>query len=176
MLTITEFRITCLSVSSRKTQTIKTQENSSITCCFVRVWNFTSHAKGRTRIEGILRTGCWGEYLDLRGRTWREAGGDCIMWSFITCTLHKILQGAQMEEDEMVVHAARMGKMRHVYKTLVWIHEEKRSLGTLSCGWKDHIKMDLRKIGWEDVDWMHVTNDKDQWRALINTVMNFREP
>jgi hypothetical protein len=39
---------------------------------------------------GCLRTGCWGEYLDLRGRKWREAGEDCIMRSFITCTLHHI--------------------------------------------------------------------------------------
>jgi predicted nucleotidyltransferase len=33
--------------------------------------------------------------------------------------------------------------------------------------------MDLREIEWEDVDWMHLTQDRDQWRAVMNTVMNF---
>jgi hypothetical protein len=36
--------------------------------------------------------------------------------------------------------------------------------------------MDLREIGWEDVDWMHLALDRNQWRALVNTVMNFRIP
>jgi hypothetical protein len=40
---------------------------------------------------GCLRTECWGEYLDLRGRKWREAGEDCILKTFIICTLHQIL-------------------------------------------------------------------------------------
>jgi hypothetical protein len=33
--------------------------------------------------------------------------------------------------------------------------------------------MDLRELGWEGVDWMHVAPDRDQWRAVLNTVMNF---
>jgi hypothetical protein len=41
---------------------------------------------------------------------------------------------------------------------------------------KDNIRMDLREIGWEGVDWMHVAQDMDQWRALVNTVMNLRVP
>jgi hypothetical protein len=41
---------------------------------------------------------------------------------------------------------------------------------------KDNIRMDLREKAWEDVDWLHVTQDRDQWRALVNTVMNFRVP
>jgi hypothetical protein len=40
---------------------------------------------------GRLRTGYWGEYLDLRGRKWQEAREDCIMRNFITCTLHQML-------------------------------------------------------------------------------------
>jgi hypothetical protein len=39
-------------------------------------------------------------------------------------------------------------------------------------GCEDNIKMDLREIGWEVVNWMLLTEDKDQWRAVINTVMN----
>jgi hypothetical protein len=40
--------------------------------------------------------------------------------------------------------------------------------------WEDNIGMDLMDIGWEDVDWMHPDQDKDQWRALVNTEMNLR--
>jgi hypothetical protein len=42
--------------------------------------------------------------------------------------------------------------------------------------WEDNIKMDLRKIGFGDVDWIHWAQDRDRWRALVNTVMNLRVP
>jgi hypothetical protein len=38
----------------------------------------------------------------------------------------------------------------------------------------DNIKMDLREIGWDDMDWIDLPQDRDQWRALVNTVMNLR--
>jgi hypothetical protein len=40
--------------------------------------------------------------------------------------------------------------------------------------WRNNIRMDLREIGWEGVDWMHLAQDKDQWRVVVNTVMNLR--
>jgi hypothetical protein len=42
--------------------------------------------------------------------------------------------------------------------------------------WANNIKMDLREIGWDSMDWTDVAQDRDQWRALVNTVMNFRVP
>jgi hypothetical protein len=42
--------------------------------------------------------------------------------------------------------------------------------------WVDNIKMDLRGIGWDGVDWIELAQDRDQWRALVNTVMNLRVP
>jgi hypothetical protein len=39
-----------------------------------------------------------------------------------------------------------------------------------------NIKMDLREVGWEGVNWMHLVQDRDQWRAVVNTAMNFRAP
>jgi hypothetical protein len=49
--------------------------------------------------------------------------------------------------------------------------EGKRPLGRPRRRWVDNIKMDLREIGWNGMDW-----DRDQWRALVNTVMNLRVP
>jgi hypothetical protein len=50
--------------------------------------------------------------------------------------------------------------------------EGKRSLERPRCKWEDGIRRDLRKIGWESVDWIQLAQDRDWWRALVNTVMN----
>jgi hypothetical protein len=42
--------------------------------------------------------------------------------------------------------------------------------------WEDNIKMDSREIGWSVMDWIQLAQDRDQWRALVNTVINFRAP
>jgi len=39
---------------------------------------------------------------------------------------------------------------------------------------EDNIRNDPREIGWQDVDWMHLYQDRDRWQALVNTVMNLR--
>jgi hypothetical protein len=54
--------------------------------------------------------------------------------------------------------------------------EGKRPLGRSRLRWVDNIKMDLRGIGWGGMDWIDLAQDKDQWRALMNTVMNLRVP
>jgi hypothetical protein len=54
--------------------------------------------------------------------------------------------------------------------------EGKRSLGRPRRSWVDNIKMDLRETGWDGMDWIDLTQDRDQWRALVNTVMNLRVP
>jgi hypothetical protein len=69
-----------------------------------------------------------------------------------------------------------MGQKRNTYRILVEKPEGKRPLGRLRRTWVDNIKMDLRKIGWDGVDWIHLAQDRDQWRALVNTVMNIRVP
>jgi hypothetical protein len=50
----------------------------------------------------------------------------------------------------------------------------KRPLGRPRLRWVDHIKMDLGEIGWDSMDWTGLAEDRDQWRALVNTVMNLR--
>jgi hypothetical protein len=50
--------------------------------------------------------------------------------------------------------------------------ERKRPLGRPRRRWVDNIKMDLREIGWGCLDWMDLAQDRDQWRALVNAVMD----
>jgi hypothetical protein len=66
--------------------------------------------------------------------------------------------------------------MRNVYKILIRKPKGKRPLGRPRHKWKDNIRMDLTKIGWEGMDWIHLDQDRDQWQALVNTVMNIQVP
>jgi hypothetical protein len=52
----------------------------------------------------------------------------------------------------------------------------KRPLGRPRRRWVDNIIMDLREIGWDGMDWNNLAHNRDQWRALVNTVMNLRVP
>jgi hypothetical protein len=69
-----------------------------------------------------------------------------------------------------------MEETRNAYSILVGKPERKRPLGRPRRRWVDNIKMDLREIGWEGVDWMELAQDRDQWRALVNTMINLRVP
>jgi hypothetical protein len=54
--------------------------------------------------------------------------------------------------------------------------EGKGPIGRPRCSLVDNIKMDLLEIGWDDVDWIGLAQDRDKWRALVNVVMNLRVP
>ena len=70
---------------------------------------------------------------------------------------------------------ARMGEGRGVHRVLMGKPEGKRPLGRPRRRWEDNIKMYLREVGGGG-DWMEVAQDRDRWRAFVNTVLNFRVP
>jgi hypothetical protein len=69
-----------------------------------------------------------------------------------------------------------MGENRNAYRILVGMPEGKRPLGRPRRRWVDDINMDLSEIGWDGVDLIDMGQDRDQWRALVNTVLNLRVP
>jgi hypothetical protein len=69
-----------------------------------------------------------------------------------------------------------MGEVRDAYSILVERPEWRRPLERPRRRWEDNIKMDLREIGFGDVDWIHLAQDWDRWRALVNTIMSLRVP
>ena len=70
---------------------------------------------------------------------------------------------------------ACMGNGRCVHRVLMGKTEEKRPLGIPRRIWENNIKMDLQQVGGGE-DWTELTQDRDRWWALVNTVMNFRVP
>jgi hypothetical protein len=73
-------------------------------------------------------------------------------------------------------HVARMGEKRNAYRLLVGKTEGKRPLGGRRRRWVDNIRMDLREVGWGDVDWIGLAQDRNRRRALVNSVLNLRVP
>jgi hypothetical protein len=71
-------------------------------------------------------------------------------------------------------HVARMGEEREVYKVLVKKLEGRRPLEKPRRRWEDEIRMHLGKTGWGSVEWIQLAQDRDRWRAVVNTAMNLR--
>jgi hypothetical protein len=69
-----------------------------------------------------------------------------------------------------------MGEGRRVYRVLVGRPEGKKPLGRPRRRWEDNIKMDLGEIWIDGANWIQLTQDRVQWRAFVNTVMNLRVP
>jgi choline kinase len=73
-------------------------------------------------------------------------------------------------------HVAGIGEIRNAYRILVGKPEENRPLERPRLRWMVNIEMDLKEIGLDGVDWIDLAQDSDQWKALVNTVMNRRVP
>jgi hypothetical protein len=67
-----------------------------------------------------------------------------------------------------------MGKKRNAFRILVGKPEGKRPLRRHRRRWENNIKIGIREIGCDGMDWIHLAQDRDQRRALVNTVMNLR--
>jgi hypothetical protein len=69
---------------------------------------------------------------------------------------------------------SRNGEKRFTYKLLMGKPEGKRPLGRPIRRWMDNIGMDLLEVGWDNVDWIGLAQDRNRWIALVNSVLNLR--
>jgi hypothetical protein len=69
-----------------------------------------------------------------------------------------------------------MGEKRNAYRLLVGKPEGKRPLGRPRRRWVDNIRMHLGEVGWGDVEWIGLAQDRNRWRALVNSVLNLPVP
>jgi hypothetical protein len=73
-------------------------------------------------------------------------------------------------------HMECMGERRGVYRVLVGRSKSKRPLARPRRGWEDNIKLDFRERGIDGANWIRLAQDRVQWRAFVNTVMNLLVP
>jgi hypothetical protein len=73
-------------------------------------------------------------------------------------------------------HVAPMGKKTNAHRILMGSLERKRPLNRPRRRWVVSVKMDLREKGWDGMDWIELSRDRDQWMALVNTVMKLQAP
>jgi hypothetical protein len=88
----------------------------------------------------------------------------------------KVIRVIKVRRIRWAGHIARMRNMRNAYKILVARPEGKRLLGRPRHRCEYYKKIDHKKIGWEDVNWMHMAQDRYQWWALVNMLMNLLVP
>jgi hypothetical protein len=104
---------------------------------------------------------------------WRKLHNEELRDIYLSPSIIRIIKYRRMRWKG---HAARMGEKRNAFRLLVGKPEGKSPLGRPRRRWEDIIRMDLGEVGWGDVDWIGLTQDRNMWRALVNSVLNLRVP
>jgi hypothetical protein len=113
--------------------------------------------------------------LDLRGRktSWRKLHNDELHNLYSSPNIVRVIESWRMR---WAGHVARMGEGRGIYGILAGRPEVKRPMGRPRRRCEDNIKMGLREIGIDGANWIRLAQDRVQWRAFENRVMNLRVP
>jgi hypothetical protein len=105
--------------------------------------------------------------------SWRKLHNDELDNLYSSQNIVRVIKSRTMR---WVGHVARMEEGMGIYGVLVGRPEGKRLLGRPRGRWEDNIKLDLREIGIEGANWIQLAQDRVQWGAFLNTVMNLRVP
>jgi hypothetical protein len=115
-------------------------------------------------------------YFDRRDEVtgeWRKLHNEGLRDLYSSTSIITIIKSWRMR---WAGHVARMGEKRNAYRLLVGKPDRKRPLGRPRRRWVDNIRMDRGEVGWGDVEWIGVAQDRNRWRALVNSVLNLRVP
>jgi hypothetical protein len=105
--------------------------------------------------------------------SWRKLHNDELHSLYSSPNIVRVIKSRRMTWAR---HVAGMEEGRGVYRVLVGRPEGKRPLERPRRRWGDNIKMDLREIGIDGANWIQLAQDRVQWLACVNTVMNLRIP
>jgi hypothetical protein len=104
---------------------------------------------------------------------WRKLHNDELHDLYSSPSIVRIINARRMR---LAGHVTRMGEKRNAYRLLVGKPEGRKPLGRPRRRCLDNIRMDLVEVGWGDVDWIGLAQDRDSWRALVNSVLHLRIP
>jgi hypothetical protein len=104
---------------------------------------------------------------------WRKLHNEELRGLYCSPSIIRVIKARRLR---WVGHVARMGEVRGAYNILVGRLEGRRPRGRPKRRWEDNIKIDLWEIGFGDVDWIHLAQDRDGWWALVNTVTDLQVP
>jgi hypothetical protein len=105
--------------------------------------------------------------------SWRKLHNDELQSLYSSPNIVRVIKLRRMR---WAGHVACMGQGRSVYRVSVGRPEGKRPLGRPRRRWEYNIKKDLRETGIDGANWIQLAQDRVQWRAFVNTVMNLRVP
>jgi hypothetical protein len=136
-------------------------------------WSLTLREEHRLRVfENIVLRRIFGPKREEHG-SWRKLYNDELHSLYSSPHIVRVIKSRRMR---WAGHVARMGEGRGVYRVLVGRPEGKGPLGRPRRRWEDNIKLDLREIGIDGVNWIWLAQDRVQWWDFVNTVMNLRFP
>jgi hypothetical protein len=102
---------------------------------------------------------------------WRKLHNEELHDLYSSPSIIRIIKARRMRWSG---HVARMGEKTNACRLLVGKPEGRRPLGRSRRRRLDNIRMGLVEVGWGDVDWSGLAQDRDRWRALVNSVLNLR--
>jgi hypothetical protein len=101
---------------------------------------------------------------------WRKLHNEELHDFYSSPSISRIMKARRMR---WAGHVARVREKKNAYM-LVGKPEGRRPLRRPRCRWLENIRMHLVEVGWGDVDWIGLAQDRDRWRALVNSVLNLR--
>jgi hypothetical protein len=137
-------------------------------------WSLLLREEHRLRVfENRVLRRIFGPKRDEVTGGWRKLNNEELHGLYSSLSIIRVIKARRIRWAGLVV---RMGELRVAHSILVGRPEGRRPLGRPRRRWEDNIKMDLTEIGFGDVDWIHLAQDRDRWRALVYTVMSLRVP
>jgi hypothetical protein len=140
---------------------------------YKNTWSLILREEHKLRVFANRELRIFGPKRDGVTGGWRKLHNKELHNLYTSPSVIRIIKSRRMR---WAGHVARIGEKRNVYRLLVGNPEGKRPLGRPRRRWIDNIKMDILEVGLSVMAWIGLAQYRYRWRALVNSVMNFRVP